>query len=95
VATSKKWYHSESVYESGGSPYKSPYTAKSFRANLGKLTGGQLKGYDAHHVFPQKFAAAFAALGISINDPRFGAWWEGVAHAENSLVYNRQWTAFF
>ena len=71
------------------------FNAGNFRANLARLTGGIEEGSQAHHVFPQKFAYAFARLGINIDDPAFGAWWNTAEHASNSGAYNAAWAEFF
>jgi len=64
-------------------------TASNFRTNLGRLTGRIPAGADAHHVFPQAFAATFERAGLNIHDPRFGAWWEARTHRANAGVYNQ------
>ena len=49
----------------------------------------------AHHVFPKKFRTRFDKLGINIDDPKFGSWWETNAHQKNSYSYNLRWDEFF
>lgn len=72
-----------------------PFTADNFRENLKTLTGGVPPGeYDAHHIFPQKFRAAFAAEGIAIDDPKYGTWWERSAHRSAARAYNDAWEGF-
>jgi len=71
-----------------------PFTARNFRANLGRLTGEIPEGVHAHHVFPRQFSAQFERLGIEINDPRFGAWWQAGAHQREAAAYNRAWRQF-
>jgi hypothetical protein len=71
------------------------YSAGNFRSNLSKLTGQNPGNADAHHVFPQKFVENFGELGIDIHDPRYGAWWDSAAHAQNSAAYNQEWAGFF
>ena len=48
----------------------------------------------AHHVFPKKFRTQFHELGINIDDPRFGSWWETGAHQKNSYSYGKIWDEF-
>jgi RHS repeat-associated protein len=71
------------------------FNAGNFRANLARLTGGIEEGAQAHHVFPQKFADAFARLGVDIHNPAYGAWWNAAEHASNSGAYNAAWADFF
>src|SRR5439155_24307430 len=75
-------------------PGSRAFTKDNFRANLGRLTGGIPEGADAHHVFPQKFEEQFRQAGINIHDPRYGTWWETMAHQRAGLMYNQQWKAF-
>ena len=49
----------------------------------------------SHHVFPQRFAREFRQLGIDVNDPRYGAWWEASSHLRNAAHYNTRWEQFF
>jgi hypothetical protein len=79
----------------GVAPALRSFTASNFRTNLGRLTGGIREGAQAHHVFPQKFGAAFEKAGINIHDPRFGAWWESGSHLKNASSYNAAWSEFF
>ena len=48
----------------------------------------------AHHVFPKKFRKQFDKLGINIDDPKFGSWWETGTHQKNSYSYNLRWDEF-
>jgi RHS repeat-associated protein len=70
------------------------FTSNNFRANLIKLTGSNPRDAQAHHVFVQKFESQFAAKGINIHDPRYGAWWNTAAHQSKSLEYERKWETF-
>jgi RHS repeat-associated protein len=70
------------------------FTASNFRANLIKLTGKEPAGAQAHHVFAQKFEADFAARGVNIHDPKFGAWWNAAEHQVKSAEYNQKWATF-
>jgi hypothetical protein len=78
----------------GGGGKALAYTAANFRDNLSRLTGGIPEGAQAHHVLPQKFAAAFQKAGLNIHDPKFGAWWDAASHAKNSAAYNERWQQF-
>ncbi len=72
------------------------FTKSNFRENLMRLTGKRVNSsIEAHHVFPQKFKKEFEELGININDPRFGAWWEKTSHRKNAWKYNQRWIEFF
>jgi len=75
-------------------PLKS-FTARNFRTNLGRLTGISPSTAHAHHVFPKKFARRFHRLGIDVNDPRYGAWWETKSHLRSAAQYNARWDEFF
>ena len=87
--------------ESGGGSAKAefrgfkPFTESNFRENLARLTGRMPEDAHAHHVFPQKLADVFEELGINVQDPRFGAWWERSSHLKNSKRYTEQWERFF
>ena len=50
--------------------------------------------FHRHHVFPQKFRAAFERLGINIDNVRFGSPVRGDLHLGWSAEYNREWEAF-
>ena len=70
------------------------YTSSNFRKNLGKLTGGEVKGADAHHIFPKAFEMDFKAAGIDIHDPQYGVWWELHEHRQKAKAYNAEWEKF-
>lgn len=70
------------------------FTSSNFRYNLGKLTNGVKKGYQAHHVFPQKHRTEFMKKGIDIDNPKYGAWWETHGHLSNAKAYNNRWDSF-
>lgn len=70
------------------------FTSSNFRKNLGKLTGGEMKGFDAHHIFPQEFETIFQRAGIDIHDPKYGVWWELHEHRQNAKAYNAEWKRF-
>ncbi|MEM8940116.1 MAG: hypothetical protein AAGC64_12290 [Bacteroidota bacterium] len=53
------------------------------------------KASQSHHVFPQKSSGQFQKLGINVNDPKFGTWWETTSHLRNARGYNTAWEAFF
>jgi RHS repeat-associated protein len=75
------------------------WTRRKFRRNLIKLDGAAEAGAHAHHMFPLKFKRefdeVFKTAGTSINDPRFGAWWEAQDHLQNVKGYNERWAAFW
>ncbi len=71
-----------------------PFTEGNFRENLARLTGRMPEDAHAHHVFPQKLADLFEELGINVQDPRFGAWWERSTHLKNADRYNKRWVDF-
>ena len=48
-------------------------------------------GYDAHHIFPQKFRGFFEALGIDIDAAEYGIWLPESEHRSGSYAYNLQW----
>ena len=71
------------------------FDAPNFRKNL--VTHTELKPgrkYDAHHVFPQQFEPRFAAYGINIHEPRFGAWFSRARHRATWYEYNQAWEDF-
>lgn len=70
------------------------FTSTNFRENLARLTGEIPRDAQAHHVFPQQFAGEFERRGINVNDPQYGAWWEGGAHGRAAYRYNRDWRTF-
>ena len=71
------------------------FTRRNFRTNLKRVTGkSPASSVHAHHMFPQKFAIEFRKLGIDVNDPHFGAWWEAKGHLSNARRYNDQWDTF-
>ena len=55
------------------------------------------KGYDAHHVFPQKFKNDFVDAGFKDwNDAKkYGQWWDLHDHRKNAYAYNKAWQDFF
>ncbi len=70
------------------------FTEGNFRENLARLTGRMPKDAHAHHVLPQKRAKRFEELGLNVQDPRFGAWWDRSSHLKNANRYNAQWEEF-
>jgi len=74
------------------------FSAGTFRENLAELTGEEPTGYDAHHIFPQAFREEFERLGFtgenSIDNPKYGTWWESMSHRALSNVYNDYWEYF-
>jgi len=77
------------------------FTAHNFRYNLAQIrpmpTGGN---YDAHHMLAKTFESypgvmqALAEAGVSIHDPRWGAWWERGpegTHQKEWRKYNQDW----
>ena len=69
--------------------------SSGFRGKLQRFTGNNGNGRQAHHVFPRRYVSQFKNLGINIEDPKYGAWWENSAHQSNSYEYNQWWAAFF
>ena len=53
-----------------------------------------MKGFDAHHIFPQEFEIIFKRAGIDIHDPKYGVWWELHEHRQNAKAYNAEWKRF-
>ena len=76
--------------------YKS-FTRHNFRHNL-KVRTGLAPGpkMHAHHVFTKELASDFAAKGINVHDPKFGAWWLENSHlSAHRRGYNGRWKDFF
>ena len=48
-----------------------------------------------HTIFPKSFSNLFRKIGINVNDPRNGAWWDTQSHLRNSYEYNQCRKAFF
>jgi hypothetical protein len=72
-----------------------PFNKDNFRSNLARLTGQDLKGYDAHHVFPEARRDFFwKNYQLNIDDPRYGAWWK-VSPNRSWQAYNSKWDDFF
>jgi len=70
-------------------------TRSNFRHNLKVATGRLPDGHHAHHVFPhtfrERFADIFEGSGLSIHDPRFGAWIDAATHRARSREYQNAW----
>ena len=66
------------------------YKRWNFRRNLGKLSGGVVGGADAHHMLPENFKSYFDEVGLNINDPKFGAWWELHDHRRKAWAYKQE-----
>lgn len=75
-------------------PSYSTLNRNNFRDNLSKLTGENPADAQAHHVFPQEFRERFKDLGINIDDPQYGSWWEASDHRLNAYDYNSAWRNF-
>ena len=75
------------------------FSRGNFRHNLRVLSGEGPRGFQAHHIFPNKFRNKFDKIfhgsGVSIDDPRFGAWVEATGHRKLTRAYNDEWTKFF
>lgn len=67
---------------------------KAIRKGLAELTGEAPAAAHAHHMFPVKHGDKFAAAGIDVNDPRYGAWWGATSHLQNARGYNEAWGQF-
>ena len=76
-----------------GQAAASGFARWNFRRNLTREIG-EVAGAEAHHVFPHALRTDFAKLGIDVNNPRFGAWWEKAGHRANAHAYNREWRQF-
>ena len=59
-----------------------------------RLTGKIPKGAEAHHIFPHKYIDEFADIGIDVNKPKYGAWWEKFDHRSKASEYNTVWQRF-
>ena len=70
------------------------FTERNFCENLSILTGEIPKDSHAHHVFPQALKGRFRDIGIDINDPRYGSWWQKRDHRKHAKEYNRRWEDF-
>ena len=71
------------------------FTSANFRHNLGKITKILPSTHQAHHVLPQKFRLYFSKVGINIDNPLFGSWWERTSHLKKASEYNDAWKTFF
>ena len=71
------------------------FTNGNFRHNLAKTTGGVVKGAHAHHALPLKYKSQFAGAGLDVNNPKYGAWWDGKDHLKKAAAYNAEWEKFF
>ena len=72
---------------------------KCFRGDLLDATGWTAEAaadFDAHHVFPRKFANKFDPVGLDWNNGKeYGAWWELHDHRNKAKAYNAEWDSFF
>jgi hypothetical protein len=72
------------------------FTYSNFRYNLIIRTGGNPgTTYQAHHIFPDKFASRWQSIGLQHNNPNYGTWLESSYHGSINAQYNQQWTNFF
>jgi len=81
----------------GGSVFKK-LDANNFRENLRILTERSktsIKGFEAHHIFPQHFRADFAKMGINVDNPLFGSFVQKQIHRSFNHSYNAIWEAFW
>lgn len=70
---------------------------KCFRGrlkDLTKYTDEMAEGFDAHHVFPQKFADEFSKIGVKYDNAKFGSWVDEGIHRGFSHEYNLDWDTF-
>ena len=80
----------------GKNAVRSPnYNFGNFRKNLENrvpIPKG-MKDAEAHHMLPQALRARFdkLKLGINIDDPRWGTWWEKSKHQTNSSAWRKAW----
>jgi RHS repeat-associated protein len=84
----------DDLARSAGRAVTGAFSRWTFRRGLSRATGGAMRGADAHHVFPVKFSDQFERLGIDINNPHFGTWWERGSHRSTAAAYNRAWEDF-
>jgi hypothetical protein len=89
------------IYDNSQNPWdvesqKGSLTENNFRSNLKKFTGESGLGKDAHHIFPQSddFKDFFDEVGIDINNPKYGTWWDSSEHRSKSYEYNQEWSRF-
>lgn len=81
---------------------KSPVKLKSltkanFRENVRRRTNwkeSSIKGYDAHHTLPIKFAVDWKNAGFNIHNPVLGHWWCRSAHRSAARAFNAAWAAW-
>ncbi|MDQ3235390.1 MAG: hypothetical protein M3Q07_26565 [Pseudobdellovibrionaceae bacterium] len=60
-----------------------------------KKTADEVKGFDCHHVFPQKFRDQFTKLKVKIDDPKLLTWWQSTPHKQAAKAYNQAWARWF
>ncbi len=71
------------------------FNSSNFRHNLiVKTDGDPTTKYQAHHIFPQKFANQWSRLNFNNCDPKYGTWVETPYHQSISTKYNNAWTDF-
>jgi RHS repeat-associated protein len=74
------------------------FTQSNYRKGLIRYTGvaeEAVKGFEAHHIFPQEFMQRFTSAGIdNIHDPRYLSWVVPDKHARWSYEYNKAWDEF-
>lgn len=67
----------------------------NYRQNLVSKTGGSRhKGFDAHHLYPQKYEKIFARQGINIHSPNNLQWKPSQIHRQQAYAYNQKWAHF-
>ena len=75
------------------------FAESNYREGLLRLTGEtreEVRGFEAHHVFPQKFEQKFSYAGLeNIHDARLLAWVDEIEHKSWSNAYNEAWDTFF
>ncbi|AEG61496.1 hypothetical protein [Desulforamulus ruminis] len=72
------------------------FNSSNFRHNLiVKTDGDPTTKYQAHHIFPQKFANQWSRLNFNNCDPKYGTWVETPYYQSISTKYNNAWTDFF
>lgn len=62
--------------------------------DLTKYTDEMAEGFDAHHVFPQKFVDEFSKIGVKYDNAKFGSWVDEGIHRGFSHEYNLDWDTF-
>lgn len=75
------------------------FTYGNIRYNLAVKTGGDPGSkYQAHHIFPNKFASRwgnYQGLGFNHNNPKYGTWVDKTYHLNKVADFNKKWDSYF